>query len=130
MVVMLVEDGVTSKVGVSLVTVTFAEVPVALLYICELEASAAKLAVKLAEPSAREPAGILIVTVPTLIATAAEEYPLPVTVTVPVGVGVPLTATVTVSAWALVMLNADGVTTTVGAALFTVMLGEAPLAAM
>ena len=60
--------------------------------------------------------------------TAAELYPPPVNVTIPVGVGVPLTATVTVSAWVVEMLEEDGVTVTVGAALATFTTAEAPVA--
>jgi hypothetical protein len=71
-VVMLVVDGVTSTVGVALVTVTPGETPVALPYTSELEVSGAKLAVRLIEPSARELAGMLIVAVPALSVAVAE----------------------------------------------------------
>jgi hypothetical protein len=53
--------------------------------------------------------------------------------TEPVGVGVPLTATVTVSACAVVMLEADGVTFTVGvvfAGVVTVTAEDVPVAAL
>jgi hypothetical protein len=68
-------------------------------------------------PVASEPAGIVIVTVPLLSAVAAEVYPPPLSTTVPVGVGLPLpplTATVTARLCAVVMLDAAGVTVTVG----------------
>ena len=48
----------------------------------------------------------------------------------PVGAGVPLRATETVSGWAVVMLDADGVTVTVGvvAGWVTVTADEVPVA--
>jgi hypothetical protein len=69
---------------------------------------------------------MLTVTDPALSVAAAEEYPPLDKVIVPVGVGVPLTATVTVNAWVVVMLVEDGLTSTLGVALTTVTLGEAP----
>jgi hypothetical protein len=63
---------------------------------------------------------MLIVALPLLRVIAAEVYPPPVRVTVPVGVGLPvppLTETVTVSGWAVVMLDAVGVSVTVGVVL-------------
>ena len=71
---------------------------------------------------------MLIVAVPAPRVTAAELYPPPVKDTVPVGTGVPLTAIVTVSAWVVVMLEEEGVTVTVGAALATVTPDEEPVA--
>ena len=79
-------------------------------------------------PGLRDPAGMLIVTVPLLRVAITDEYPPLVTVTDPVGVGVALTATVTVIAWVAVILVEDGVTTTVGVALVTVTVDEAPVA--
>jgi hypothetical protein len=60
---------------------------------------------------------MLIVALPLPRVAAAEVYPPPLSVTVPVGVGLPvppLTATVTERGCAVVMLEADGVTATVG----------------
>jgi hypothetical protein len=54
---------------------------------------------------------------PLVSVVAGEVWPPPDSVTVPVGDGLPappLTATVTVNACAVVMLDADGVTVTVG----------------
>jgi len=68
-------------------------------------------------PVVNEPAGTPIFALPLLSATAAELKLPEVSVTDPVGVGLPLpppTAIVTVNAWVVVMLDADGVTTTVG----------------
>ena len=65
---------------------------------------------RLSVPALSELAGILIVALPLLRAIAAEV----------VGVGLllpPLTATVTVSGCVVVMLDADGVTVTVGVVL-------------
>jgi hypothetical protein len=66
-----------------------------------------------------ELAGMLIVALPLISVVADEVYPPPVRVTVPVGVGLPfppLTATITDSACVVVMLEAVGVTLTVGIA--------------
>jgi hypothetical protein len=63
---------------------------------------------------------MLIVALPLLKVIAAEVYPPPVNVTDPVGVGLPLppfTETVTVRGCAVVMLDVDGVTVTVGVVL-------------
>ena len=60
---------------------------------------------------------MLIVALPPVRVVAAEVNPPPVTVTDPVGVGLPLpplTAAVTVRGCAVVMLDAEGVTDTVG----------------
>jgi hypothetical protein len=60
---------------------------------------------------------MLIVALPLLRVAAADVYVPLVSVNDPVGVGLPvppLTATVTLSACAVVMLEADGVTVTVG----------------
>jgi hypothetical protein len=60
---------------------------------------------------------MLIVALPLLRVAAAEVYPPPLSVTVPVGLELPvppLTATATVRGCAVVMLEEDGVTVTVG----------------
>jgi hypothetical protein len=63
---------------------------------------------------------MLIVALPLARVVATEVYPPPDSVTDPVGVGLPvppLTATVTVRDCAVVMLDAVGVTVTVGVVL-------------
>jgi hypothetical protein len=57
---------------------------------------------------------------PLVSVVAGEVYPPPVRITEPVGVGLPVppfTETVTVSGCAVVMLDAEGVTVTVGVVL-------------
>jgi hypothetical protein len=81
------------------------------------------LTARLSVPALSELAGILIVALPLVRVVAVEVYPPPVSNTVPDGVGLPLppfTATVTVKGRDPVMLDADGVTVTVGVILFTV----------
>ena len=78
-------------------------------------------------PAVSELAGMLIVALPLLKVIAAEVYPPLLNVTDPVGVGLPLppfTETVTVSGCAVVMLEADGVTVTVGVDLAWVTVTE------
>jgi hypothetical protein len=59
-----------------------------------------------------------IAALPPLKVAADEVYPPPLTVTEPVGVPLlPDTETVTVSAWAVVILEEEGVTNTVGVVL-------------
>ena len=56
-----------------------------------------------------------IVALPAVRVVADDVYPPPERITLPVGVAPdPLTATVTLSVWATVMLDAPGVTVTVG----------------
>jgi hypothetical protein len=89
------------------------------------------VAVKLSEPAASEPAGILIVADVATSDAGDDVYPPPVIVTVPVTVGAPpppLTATVTVSPCSVVMLEDEGVTVTAGDALETVTPEEVPVA--
>ena len=76
---------------------------------------------------------MMTVALPLLRIIAAEVYPPPMSVTEPVGVGLPLpplTATVTVKACAVVMLDEDGVTDTVGVvtACVTVTARDVPVA--
>ena len=74
-------------------------------------------------PVVSNPAEMLIVALPPLRFVVAEVYPPPVKVTEPVGAGLPppaLTETVTDSACAVVMLDEEGATVTVGEALLTV----------
>jgi hypothetical protein len=61
-----------------------------------------------------DPAGTLIVATPPVSAVADEVYVPLVSVTEPVGVGVPATVTVTARLWAVVMLDGEGETVTVG----------------
>jgi hypothetical protein len=61
----------------------------------------------------------LIEVAPLANVVAAELKPPPDSVTEPVGVGVPPTAIATVSVCAVVMLEADGTTVTVGVVLAT-----------
>ena len=68
-------------------------------------------------PTASAPAATGMLVMPPLRKMAVEVKPPPESVTEPAGVALPLpplTATVTVSACAVVMLEAEGVTATVG----------------
>jgi hypothetical protein len=108
---------VTVTVGVTsagAVTVT-EPVPEAELYVEELEESGVYLAVRVSVPIERTPAGTVMVAEPEL-RFAGEEVKLPLERTMePVGVPLePETAMVTESVCAVVMLEAAGVTVTVG----------------
>jgi hypothetical protein len=70
---MLLDAGVTVTVGVVVGWVTVTEaLPEALLYVAELALSGVYLAVSVAEPAARDPAGIVTVAEPEL-SVAAED---------------------------------------------------------
>jgi hypothetical protein len=89
--------------------------------------------VSVSVPVASEPAGMLIVALPLVKVVDDEVYPPPLNVTDPVGVGFPLpplTTTVTVRACVDMMLEADGVTVTVGLvfAWVTVTAEDVPVA--
>lgn len=89
------------------------------------------VAVKLSEPAANEPAGIVIVADPATSAAGDDVYPPPEIVTAPVAVDAPLppvTAIVTLNPCAVVMLEDEGVTITAGVALVTVTSEETPVA--
>ena len=93
--------------------------------------SGAYVAVSVSEPTARDPARIVIVAEPAVRGVADELYPPPVSVTVPVAAGLPVpvfTATVTLNDWVTEMLEAAGVTETAGVALLTVTLEDEPVA--
>jgi hypothetical protein len=69
--------------------------------------------VRVSEPTAREPAGILIEAIPLVNGTAPEVNPPVVSVTAPVGTIVlfpPVTVIATTNAWDVVMLEDDRLT--------------------
>ena len=73
--------------------------------------------VSVSGPTVSDPPRILMVALPLTSVVGAEVYPPPVSVTVPVGVGFPvppLTVISTLKACAVVMLDKDGLTVTLG----------------